>query len=606
MSDDDLINTAIKAKNGAKFAALMSGDDSDYGSRSEADMAFCNLLAFYTKDAEQIDRIFRRSGLMREKWDRDDYSIRTIQEALDTVTEQYQKRPKKPTKVIPLYDHESDDSVKEKPQFKNTDLGNAQRLVYHFGDDLRYCYHFGSWYIWDGKRWNRDETGEIDRRAKQTVRNIYQEALEADDDRRAALAKHAVASEARNKISNMIALSQSEEGIPVTPTQLDGDNWLLNCANGVVDLKTGKLLNHKRDYMMTNMIPTAYDPTAECPNWLKFLNRIMQDEQGRVRTELVDFLQKAVGYALTGSIKEQVMFFLYGSGKNGKSTFINTIKDLLGDYAKQSGTETFMMKQQQSAANNDIARLKGARLVSAVESEEGKRLAESLIKQLTGGEPITARFLHQEHFEFLPTFKIFFITNHKPQIRGTDPAIWRRIRLIPFTVTITAEEDDKTLPEKLRNEMPGILRWMVEGCLRWQEEGLGTPEEVTNATQGYREEMDTLSQFIDEHCVIEPTARVPSKDLYKEYQQWCEDNGEYVLAKNKFITRLKDRLESSMGVRIEDYRTNAARGYTGIGLLSNPIYGDLVRKFTLHKGGAAQQVAAASEKVAFWEKGEID
>ncbi|MGO4268256.1 phage/plasmid primase, P4 family [Paenibacillus sp. TAF58] len=475
----------------------------------------------------------------------------------------------------------------EKHKFNNTDFGNAERLVYHFGDDLKYCHLFGTWYIWDGKRWCLDETGEIERKAKATVRKMYKEAIDEEDDhRRVALMKHATNSESKQRISNMISLAQSEEGIPVTPAQLDGDQWVLNCTNGTLDLKTGELVPHQREQFMTNLISVEYNPNADCPNWIKFLNRIMQDAQGNERPGLVEFLQRAVGYALTGSIKEQVIFFLYGSGKNGKSTFINTIKDLLGDYARQSSTETFMAKQSSGGATNDLARLKGARLVSAVESEEGKRLAESLIKQLTGGEPITARFLHKEFFEFTPTFKIFFVTNHKPQIRNSDLGIWRRIRLIPFNATIRVDEDDKSLPEKLRDEMPGILKWAVEGCLMWQKDGLVAPEEVMNATNEYRDEMDTMSHFVRDFCIVNPLAKASSADLYDAYKEWCEDNGEYTLTKNKFITKLRERMESH-GNPITDYRTNTGRYWKGIALADKtdlPNISDTVTQGDTQKG----------------------
>jgi putative DNA primase/helicase len=496
-------------------------------------------------------------------------------------------------------------SPKERPKFNNTDLGNAKRLVHYFGDDLKYCFAFGSWYVWDGKRWGIDQTGEIERKAKATVMKIYKEAMAEDDDKRIILMKHATKTESGQSLTNMIKWARSEEGIPVTPEQLDGDQWVLNCMNGTLDLKTGKLLPHQRDQFMTNILPVEYDPSAECPNWIKFLNRIMQDAQGNERPGLVEFLQRAVGYALTGSIKEQVIFFLYGSGKNGKSTFINTIKDLLGDYARQSSTETFMAKQNSGGATNDLARLKGARLVSAVESEEGKKLAESLIKQLTGGEPITARFLHKEFFEFTPTFKIFFVTNHKPQIRNSDLGIWRRIRLIPFNATIRVDEDDKSLPEKLRDEMPGILKWAVEGCLMWQKDGLVAPEEVMNATNEYRDEMDTMSHFVRDFCIVNPLAKASSADLYDAYKEWCDDNGEYTLTKNKFITKLRERMESH-GNPITDYRTNTGRYWKGIALADKTdlpnisetaTHGDtqkgVIKDFTTRKENSKSSVTAS-------------
>lgn len=582
MDNQDILSVALKAKNGNKFAALYSGDWSSYGSQSEADLALCNLLAFYTKDAGQIDQLFRGSDLMREKWDRDDYAERTIEAALSTVTEQYRGRSadnvidiKKSATVIkhPAIADMDDDVIHgENTRFRNTDLGNSKRLVHYFGHDLRFCKKFGAWYIWDGKRWDNDETGEIERKAKDTVLNIYKEALEEEDEKRVALMKHATGSESRQKISNMISLAQTEREVIVTPDQLDADHWTLNCENGVIDLKTGKLLTHSRKNFVTRLIPTIYDQKAECPTWERFINRIMQDDNGNVRADLVEFLQKAVGYALTGDISEQVMFVLHGAGRNGKSTFINTIKDLLGDYARQASTETFVTKQNTGNANTDIARLKGSRLVSAVESEQGKRLAESLVKQLTGGEPITARFLYQDEFEFKPSFKIFLTTNHKPEIRGTDRGIWRRIKLIPFTVTIPTEEVDTKLDEKLKKEFPGILRWAVEGCLKWQRDGLQEPKEVREATEGYREEMDILLHFVNDCCVINPRAKVAAKNLYLSYQRWCDDNGEYSLKQRKFIEQLKE------GYPIEVARMpdkSGSRGWQGIGLLHESDTSDM-------------------------------
>jgi putative DNA primase/helicase len=452
----------------------------------------------------------------------------------------------------------------DRPWFRNTDLGNANRLIHYFGHDLRFCKKFGSWYIWNGKRWDKDDTGEIERKAIDAVLNIYKEALEEEDEKRVALMKHGTASESRQKISNMVSLAQNLKEVIVTPDELDADHWKLNCENGVIDLKTGKLLQHDRKNLMTRVITANYDPNAECPVWETFIDRIMQDDKGNVRIDLVEFLQKAVGYALTGDISEQVMFVLHGAGRNGKSTFINTIKDLLGDYARQASTETFVTKQNTGNANTDIARLKGSRLVSAVESEQGKRLAESLVKQLTGGEPITARFLYQDEFEFKPSFKIFFTTNHKPEIRGTDKGIWRRIKLIPFTVTIPTEEVDTKLDEKLKKELPGILRWAVEGCLKWQRQGLEEPKEVREATEGYREEMDVLLHFVKDCCVINPRTKVASKNLYQEYTKWCEDNGEYAIKQRKFIEQLKE------GYPIQEARMpdkSGSRGWQGIGLM---------------------------------------
>jgi P4 family phage/plasmid primase-like protien len=429
---------------------------------------------------------------------------------------------------------------KEKPKiFRRTDLGNAERLIHRHGANLKYNSVFGKWYIWDGKVWNEDKVNEMQQRAKDTVRSIYKEAYMAeDDDSRKAISTHAAKSENIARVRAMVSLAESE--VPILPDDMDSDVWLLNCKNGVVNLKTGELKPHNRDYMMTKLSPVAYDSQAKCPTWEKFLEDVMRDEEGNVKHELIDFLQKSVGYSLTGDTSEQVLFFFYGTGRNGKSTFMNVVNDVLGDYGKQTNAETFTVKKS-DRVNNDIAALKGARLVAATESEEGARLAESLVKQLTGGEPILARFLHQEFFEFVPQFKIFFTTNHKPVIRNNDEGIWRRIRLVPFTVRIPDEKLDKDLPKKLNEEMSGILRWAVEGCLKWQKEGLGNPKEVEEATASYRDEMDTMGNFLQEHCTVHDNAKCVVSDLYKKYTEWCEENGEYELSKQRFNRKIEER-----------------------------------------------------------------
>jgi P4 family phage/plasmid primase-like protien len=424
--------------------------------------------------------------------------------------------------------------------FKNTDLGNAERLVHHKGDILKYDPISKNWFIWDGKRWLDDKKQKIKLISKDVVRLIHGEALKEEDaDKRKAIAQHAIRSESRARLEAMISLAEAE--VPVLPDEMDQDKWLFNCQNGVINLKNGELLPHDRKYLMNKISPVSYDSKADCPRWKQFLEDIMQDEEGNVKHELIEFLQKSIGYALTGDTSEQVLFFLYGIGKNGKSTFLDTIRHLLGDYAKQANTDSFTVKKS-DAVRSDLAGLKGSRLVAATESEEGARLAESLVKQLTGGEPIQTRFLYGNFFEFVPEFKIFFTTNHKPIIRGSDEGIWRRMRLIPFTVTIPEEKRDKTLPTKfLEEEISGILRWAVEGCLKWQKEGLGNPKEVQEATDSYRDEMDTIGNFLKDYCNVNGDAKLYVSELYEKYCTWCEDGGEYTLSKQKINKKLEER-----------------------------------------------------------------
>lgn len=436
---------------------------------------------------------------------------------------------------------EADPALKEElrqasRQFKLSELGNAERLVARHGNDIRFCHEWGKWLIWSGTHWQIDLTGEIERRAKETIRNMYAEAAKLEDEeQRAAVAKFAARSETSRAITAMVNLAKTEQGIPVLSDQLDSDTWRLNCKNGTLDLRTGKLRPHNRSDYITRLVPIEYDPAADFVEWAQFLDRIMGGNKG-----LVSFLQRAIGYSLTGSTREQCLFMPYGSGANGKSTFLEAIADVLAGYAQRTPTDTLMAKDT-SGISNDIARLKGARFVIASEVEEGKRLAEALVKQLTGSEKITARFMRAEFFEFTPMFKLWIGTNHKPVIRGTDMAIWRRIKLIPFDVTIPPEERDKDLPNKLRKELPGILNWAVMGCMDWQENGLGEPEEVTKATDEYRSEMDVLTRFISDCCTINTQRCAKSSELYKKYKEWSQDNNEFTLSQTKFNARMQEK-----------------------------------------------------------------
>ncbi len=295
---------------------------------------------------------------------------------------------------------------------------------------------------------------------------------------------------------------------------------LLNVENGTIDLRTGEVLPHRQADLITKLCPVEFDKDAKCPRWMKFLHRIMADDE-----EVIFFLQKVIGLSLTGDVTEDVFFFLHGSGENGKSTFLNIIHSLLGDYACRSQIETFLTSYHDNIPN-DIAALCGARFVSAVEARKGRRFDEGKIKHFTGGDPIQARFMRAEYFEFMPQFKLWIAANSKPIISDTTRAMWRRVRLIPFNIQIPEEEQDKNLEEKLKEELPGILLWALEGCLAWQREGLGYPEAVKEATKEYEEEMDILSDFINEKLIKDPAAKIQSSILYAEYQEYCNGIGE--------------------------------------------------------------------------------
>lgn len=444
--------------------------------------------------------------------------------------------------------------------YQPTDLGNAERLVAQHGEDIRYVQDWKMWIIWDGQRWVPDTTGELVRRSKTTVRAMYGEAANLKNDaERRALVQHAQKSESEARIRAMISLAASEPGISITSDQLDTHKWLFNVQNGTIDLLTGELLPHDREDLLTKIAPTCYDPDATSSIWERALNLWMGGDQ-----TLVDFLQRAAGYSLAGVGSERTTLILYGQGANGKSSFLEGLRQTLGDYASRMPSETLLSKRSDGIPN-DVARLKGVRFAYATEGEEGRRLNEARLKEMTGGETITARFMRGEWFDFKPEFTLWQGTNHKPLVRGTDKGIWDRIKLVPFTQSIP-EGKRRPMHELLatfKAEAPGILAWAVRGCLAWQNDGLAVPEVVAGATATYRSEMDSLGDFLSEWCELSPKAVEVKGDLYLAYKNWCDEQGEFPVGSKTFTQRLEDRgLNSSR--RTKDGKTE--RIWTGVRL----------------------------------------
>lgn len=551
-SVDDIVRAACIAKNGSLFKALYSGDFSAYSSQSEADMAFCNMLAFWCGcDAEKMDAIFRQSGLMRDKWDRKQsgttYGVITLQKAISGCSQTY--NPKKQNdysisigngKVIQTVDEE------KMRAYTFDDMGNAERFVDLFGENVRYCYTEKKWYFYNSMRWSVDNLGVILRMADKCVEAMKAEAklyLQADEenggDMAKAFEKHMKSS--RSNKSKKAMLNEIEHHLPILPIQMDRYKMALNTPSGIINLKNGDVKAHNPEYYFTKITSVDCADAADCPRWLAFLDDIFAGDK-----DLIRYIQKAVGYSLTGSTAEQCAFFLYGTGRNGKSTFIDVIRDVFGDYAANIQPETIMVKSSQSnAINSDIARLKGARLVTSVEPNEGVRLNEGLLKQLTGDDTVTARKLYSEEFEFKPEFKLWMATNHKPIIRGTDTGIWRRIHMIPFNVQIPEDKVDKNLTHKLKAEMTAIFKWCIDGCLMWQREGLQMPAAVLKSVREYRREMDVISAFIEDKCTLEGT--VQASMLYAAYASWADSNNEYCMSNTKFSTELAKRFEKIKG-----------------------------------------------------------
>lgn len=438
--------------------------------------------------------------------------------------------------------------------FEKTDLGNSKRFVRRHTRNARYCYPFKQWYIWDGTRWEPDNCGKIFELSKQVVICIGDEAAIADGDHeRTEMFKWAAASQSRAKIDSLLALAESTLSMP--PEQMDSKPHLLNFPNGTLNLITYDFKGHDREDLCTKVTGALFDPAATCPLWKNFLNQIMGDND-----DLIGFLQRAAGYSLTADTGERAIFLCYGAGANGKSTFLNTLGAAIGDYAMQTESSTFNVSKHEQV-RNDLARLKGARYVTAIEAGKGKRLDESLVKQLTGGDRIAARFLFKEYFEYKPEFKIWWAFNHKPVINDTTQSIWDRVKLVPFTVTIPPEERDIHLPGKLVAELPGILTWCIEGLKEYRRIGLNEPSEVKDATSEYREEQDHLGDFFAERCRFEPAAWTSASDLYYEYTKWCTENREEPISKRAFGFDMDDRPV----VRGPHPKTKQ-RGYRGISL----------------------------------------
>jgi putative DNA primase/helicase len=434
-----------------------------------------------------------------------------------------------------------------------TELGFAERIVDQHGRDLRWVLQQNRWRSWAGTHWI-DDPQEPVRRAKQTGRRINIEAAEAEDERRSsALAKFAARTEKRSLLDNALVLARSEPGVAIRPELLDADPWLFGARNGVIDLRTGEFREARRGDYITKLAGIEYEPGATCPRFERFMVEVFAGD-----VALVTFVQRAVGYTLTGQTGEQCFFLLHGLGANGKSTLLKVLSRLFGEYARNTRPETFMLKRSDSTSN-DIAALVGARLVTTAETEESQRLAESLIKQVTGEDKMTARFLFAEFFDFVPQFKLWMAANHKPVIRGDDHAIWRRIRLIPFTQRFTPND---ALLTTLLHELPGIFNWAIRGCVEWQHAGLNEPEAVKAATGKYREEQDVIGAWLEECCVQQEGARGKSGELFESYRQWARGAELRPMSAKVFKQKLEER-------HFRWERKAGGKWYHGLGLVAS-------------------------------------
>jgi putative DNA primase/helicase len=406
----------------------------------------------------------------------------------------------------------------------HSDEALALRFAERHANNLRYVADWGKWLRWDGTCWRFDNTLHAFDLARRICREAANEANKPKMQMAIASAKTVAAIE---------RLAKSDRRLAATIDQWDADPWLLNAPGGMVDLRTGKIRQARVEDYCTKI--TAVSTSGDCPTWYAFLHRVTGGDE-----ELIAFLRRVCGYALTGVTHEHALFFLYGTGANGKSVFISTIAGILGDYHTTAPIETFTASQSERHPT-DLAGLRGARLVTATETEEGRRWAESKIKALTGGDKISARFMRQDFFEFAPAFKLMIAGNHKPGLRSVDEAIRRRFHLIPFSVTIPAVERDRDLAERLKAEWPGILAWMVDGCLEWQATGLQPPVAVTDATAAYLAAEDALAEWLDECCWRDPKTWTASSALFGSWSEWATKAGEPPGTQKRFVQNLEAR-----------------------------------------------------------------
>jgi putative DNA primase/helicase len=420
----------------------------------------------------------------------------------------------------------------------------AQNFIYKHIADLRYTALWGQWFAWDGRRWAPDDklvTFSMVRRL------CYEHARQAESREAKSIAS-------AGKVAAIERLARADQRIAVTVNEWDADPWLLNTPSGTVDLRTGEMHKHNPDDKLTKITGVAPDSNCQVPLWTQFLTTVTDGD-----SDLIACLQRMAGYSLTGSTREHALFFLYGTGANGKSTFLNAITACAGEYHRVAPIETFTASSTERHPT-ELAGLRGARLVTAVETEEGRRWDESKIKALTGGDTISARFMRQDFFQFVPQFKLIIAGNHKPGLRSVDEAIRRRFHLLPFTITIPPDERDQEFPEKLKVELPGILAWMIDGCRAWQQQGLAPPEVVTEATAAYLEGEDAISAWIDGCCRREPNSFATLTHLFGSWNQWATKNGEHAGTTKKLSSTLQSK-------GFQPHRKNSARGLVGLRVL---------------------------------------
>lgn len=538
------------AKTGTRFTMFMKGGwEQFYSSHSEADMAFANDLAFWTgRDFHKMDTIFRNSSLMREKFDEKHgavtYGTSLLNKAINETQNIYNPESDSQDSESSYTFSFNEDKTKKIMPRSWDDQGRGLRMRDQFATVLKFNAVDKKWFFFNGSYWQEDIGNQkVELAAERVANSIKTEKPELKfstktDNDKAMNEWYRFQKDSRSHMAKMHMIDEFKKYVIVKHGEFDKEDMLLNTESGYVDLSNGELHDHDIDKKFSHQTLAEYSDNVDAPLWDKFLNQIFNNDE-----ELIHYVQKAIGYSFTGSVDEQCLFILNGRGRNGKSVFSNVVSDVAGNYAKQMNVQTIVAKKNQSgSANSDIARLEGARIVTSSELNEGDRFDESLVKQLTGGDKILARFLYGSEFEYKPKFKIWMATNHLPIIRGTDDGIWRRIKIIPFNIQIPKEKVDKKLEYKLKAEYTGILNWIVQGAIMWQQEGLEDPEAVRQVIENYRAEMDPLDAFLEECCTTGQNYSIKARDMYNAYHEWAKESEEYKMSLNKFGREMSKKL----------------------------------------------------------------
>ena len=545
--DAKLLKLIRNGRQGAEFDRLWAGDTSRHGGdQSAADSALLRILAFWTgKDAAAMDRLFRQSGLYRQKWERQDYRERYIEDAIDYTPNVYTPPQERDQQAIDAAQAaigaggtggsggagsgqsgaagSLDDALNDAAC---TDTGNAICLDLLHGDKLRYCHTRQTWLLWDGWRWRADNNGGPTRLMLSVARARYHAAGGVQDlDKRKRLAQWAIGTENHKRIESGLKMAGNLQPFATNIDQWDTNPHLLATPAGTVDLRTGALYPPRQSDYISLGTSIPYDPDADCPRWRQFLHQVFGGDQN-----LIAFIQRAAGYSLTGLASEQALFLAYGRGANGKSTFLEVLALLAGDFHAAGSFDSFDVNER-NAKRDDLAALVGKRLLTIVESDEDRRLSGAKVKSVTGNDPISCRHLHGRYFTYTPIFKPWFATNFKPMISDDTDGMWRRVRLIPFPHSF-AGAPDRQLAAKLRAELPGILAWAVEGARQWYGHGLGSCGTVDAATAEYRADSDILGLWIEECCKLGALEEMDSGAGYYSYRVWAQTNGYYTHGNN--------------------------------------------------------------------------